>query len=205
MRGPKNATALLHADGRATGIHEIVWATPEGQVTTIEYHPYPRNVNMSNPEPLLFSLWDLLQSKVQIVMGDEAGVVAEARRAEAKYQARGIAEALAILMQPFVADADAVVRHAVKYYKDNSYPVPGLGAHLWNSMYNADGSLRTPIASEPTKRTRTAIKAPPKPKATLSAADIEFAKAGLSSNMFTLADLASMFKVSEAEVQAAVS
>lgn len=207
MRGPLNATALLHADGRKTGIHELVWSTPDGHVTTIEYHPYPRTIHMSDPEPKLFALWDLLQSKVTIIIGPaEPGLTDDEVRAakqKARNEGRGIAEALAILMSPFLEDADAVVKAAVAFHKDNTYQVPGLGAHLWNPLYNPDGSWRTPLATEPVKRTRTAIKAPPKPKSNLSPADIEFIKA--SSAMFSKEDLAGMFKVSVSEVEAVLS
>lgn len=208
VRGPANATALLHADGRKTGIHVLVWSTPEGRVKTIEYHPYPRTVNMENPEPLLFDLWQLLQSKVKIILGDgdREGTDDDVRNAQqkARYEGRGIAEALAILMKPFVADADAVVRHAVKFYKDNSYEVPGLGAHLWNPLYNPDGSYRTPVPDAPKARTRPAVKAPVKPpKPKLSEADVTFIKA--SSEMFSKEDLAGMFKVSVAEVESVLA
>jgi hypothetical protein len=210
VRGPANATALLHANGRSTGLHELTWATPNGHVKTIEYHPYPRTVNMSNPEPLLFSLWELLQSKVKVIVDEKPNDEWDPNEIEAhrewnarRNEARGIAEALAILMQPFLTDADAVVRAAVKFYKDPWYEVPGLGAHLWNPLYNPDGSYRTPLPDPPKARTRTAIKAPAKPKPKLSEADVTFIKA--SSEMFSKEDLAGMFKVSVAEVEAVLA
>jgi hypothetical protein len=209
VRGPANATALLHATGRSTGIHELTWATPAGQVTTIEYHTYPRTVPMSHPEPLLFSLWELLQSKMEVIMGPEPdywdpdqSLQAQALLA-AKGQARGIAEALAILMKPFMENADAVVRAAVAYHKDPSYEVPGLAPYLWDPMYNPDGTLRTPVSSPPKAKPRAAIKAP-KPKTSLSAADIAFMKQSLDAG-FSKEDLASMYKVSVSEVDAAIA
>jgi hypothetical protein len=202
VRGPADAAALLHADARSTGIHELAWATPRGQVQTIEYHPYPRKIPMTHPEPLLFSLWDLLQSKVSVIVDAQPTSDMEQQGLlTAKAQARGIAEALAILMKPFMENADAVVRHAMKYYKDNTHEVPGLGLHLWDPMFNADGTPRTPIASPPVARTRTAIKAPPKPN--LSPADVEFIKS--AKDMFSTEDLAGMFKVSESVIEATLA
>jgi hypothetical protein len=209
MRGPADATALLNADARGTGVHYLTWATPRGQETTVEYYTYPRTIPMTHPEPLLFSLWELLQSKVKIIVGDDRGDKTddEIRMAmqQARYEGRGIAEALAILMKPFMQDADAVVRAAVAYYKDPTYQVNGLGTHLWDPMYNPDGTLRVKMNTEVTKRTRTPVKAaPPKPTAKkLSEADIAFCKA--SSEMFSVEDLAGMFKVSVAEVQAVLA
>lgn len=211
VRGPADATALLHADARSTGIHELTWATPRGRVQTIEYHPYPRKIPMSHPEPLLFSLWELLQSKVDVIMQGEPDswdpnlTIQYQGWMAAKAQARGIAEALAILMKPFMESADDVVRHATRYYKDNTYEVPGLGLHLWDPLVNADGTPRTPIAQPAAQRVRTPIKMASKPAKTLSPADTEFARQGFSAGMFSKEDLASMFKVSVDVIDAALA
>jgi hypothetical protein len=159
---------------------------------------------MTHSEPLLFSLWELLQSKVKIIMypeEPETSVQQQVAKQAARSEARGIAEALAILMKPFMNDADAVVRAAVAYHKDNTYEVNGLGLHLWDPTMNPDGTPRVKIASPSAPKQRTAIKAPPKPPASkLSEADIAFIKA--SSAMFSADDLAGMYKVCVEEVQA---
>lgn len=162
---------------------------------------------MTSPEPKLYELWELLQSKLKIFMeyNPEDDMVKASDREKAKNQARGIAEALAVLMSPFLDSADAVVRAAATYYKDNSYEVPGLGTHLWDPLYDSDGSLRTPVASARPARPRPAVKMQPKPKAAMSPADIEFAKQGLESGMFSKEDLASMFKVSASDIEAAIA
>lgn len=203
MRSPAGATALLHADSRKTGIHELVWATPKGQVTTLEYHPYPRTVYMTNPEPLLFSLWELLQSKLPLALANKEPQTAE--ELAARCQARGICEALAILMEKFLPTSDDVLRAAVKYYKDNSYEVPGLAPYLWDGLHNADGSLRVKTSSAPAPRQRTAIKtSAPKPaKTKLSEADTAFIKA--AKDMYSVEDFVSMYGVSASEVQALIS
>jgi hypothetical protein len=201
VRGPAHAISLLNATGRSTGIHYLSWRTPTGQKQTIEYHPYPREIPMSHPEPLLFSLWELLQSKMSTFMDyqpDDDMEKASARE-RAKYEARGMAETLAILMKPFVESADDVVKHAVKYYKDNTYEVPGLGLHLWDPMKNYDGTDRTPMPTPGSQRKPAPAR---KLGKQLDAAEKDAIKAALSSGMFTPDQLAGVYKVSVAQIEA---
>ncbi len=200
VRGPHNMNALLSSSGRTTGIHVLTWSVGEDshRVETYEYYTYPRKIEMSHPEPLLFSLWELLQSKMQVIMEyqpDDDMVKASARE-RAKNEARGIAEALAILMKPFIDNADDVARHAARYYKDNTYDVPGLGTHLWDPMMNPDGTPRTQVSEPKAAPARRML------GKKLTEAEAVAVKQALTSGMFTVAQLAEVYKVSAVEIEA---
>lgn len=204
VRGPANARALLNADGRSTGIHYLTWSVDDErqQIKTIEYYPYPRKIPMSHPEPLLFSLWELLQAKMSTFMDYEPDDNMEkaAARERAKYEARGMAETLAILMKPFVETGDDVVRHAARYYKDNTYEVPGLGLHLWDPLMNPDGTPRTLIATPSAKKSESAPKR--KLGKQLTPEEAASIKGALAAGMFTPDQLAATFKVTVAQIEA---
>ena len=210
VRGPKDARSLTNAYSHANGQRTLSWNTQRGKLDTIEYRTYPRKVPMSSTEPLVYQCWQLLMSKVEVILKPPAGAgdnaLEENAREMARQQARGVAQTLAILMQPFMADTDAVVKAAVKKYKDPDYEVPGLGEHLWDPMKNPDGSWRTPVAEPKAKPV-----ARPKPKVdnsstkTLTAEEAEGVREAIKSGMFSEAEIASMFKVSVATVKQAVS
>lgn len=223
IRGPKNARAVLHAVSHRNGQSVITWAVGDQNTSertkldTANFYPWPRRNPMSDTEPLLYLCWNQLMSKVEIILAENLDPwktdtdPVEKIRERAKYEARGQAELLATLMKPFMDDADQVVKAAVKKYKEPDYEVPGLGEHLWNPMLNPDGTPRTPVATPKTK-TKTAITAPKsKPKVDnkstrkLSADEAEGIKSAVDSGMFSKEDVASMFKVSIATVEAALS
>lgn len=168
---------------------------------------------MNSTEPLVFSVWSLLMSKVEVILRPAAGPGDNALEADARecarHQARGIAETLHILMDPFVSSADEIVVHAVAKFKDPDYEVPGLGEHLWDPHKNPDGSPRIPIA-QPKKRTAAAPK-PARPKVDnkstrqLTTEEAEGIKEAVNSGMFSKEEVASMFKVSMATVEAALA
>ena len=213
VRGPVNARALVHAEVLRNGQHLLTWSCgPQDgdertHVTTVEFFPWPRRFPMTETEPLIHLTWKLLMSKVEIINDSS---VMEPTRTVAQNQARGIAEVLAIQMKPFLESADDVVRAAVQFYKDPYYVVPGLGEHLWNPRYNPDGSERVPLAA-PRKAPEARPKAAPKPrvdnKSTVKLTDKERegVKEAVSSGMFSKEDVASMFKVSLAEIESALA
>ena len=160
--------------------------------------------------------------KVAIIKAEPEGAgdneIQKIDREIARHQARGIAETLGILMMPFVAPvegssktpADMVVTYAIKKHDDPDFQVPGLGEHLWDPTKNPDGSLRVPV-SDKYASTHTAKKPPAKPKVDnkstkkLSPEEAAGVKEAVSSGMFSEEDVASMFKVSLAEVKAALA
>lgn len=209
VRGPQDARALLHANTKADGQHVLTWAVGDQnskdrqQVQTVEFFPWPRRHPMSETEPLIFKTWELLMSKMPHIMEDPAPMGGMFKE-EAKQQARGIAEVLAIQMKPFMESADHVVRCAVKAYKDPEFEVPGLGAHLWDPQRNSDGSPRVAIGG-PIKKAAPAKSKVFKTGKTLTDQEREGIKEALSSGLFTESDIATMFKVSLAQVKEAVS
>lgn len=170
---------------------------------------------MTETEPMIFKTWELLMSKVKVILAEPAGPSDNALEAEARerarYEARGIAEVLAILMKPFMESPDHVVKCAVRAYKDPSFEPPGLGLHLWDPMMNPDGTPRTSVAA-PKQRTpatpKPAVKSKPKPDnsstKTLSAEEAEGIREAVSSGMFSKEEVAIMFKVSIPTVEAAL-
>lgn len=216
MRAPKDATALLAVFGKDNGISEITWATSRGRLITLEYAPYPMKVGMTSGAALLQNMWMLLDSKVDRLMAEPNGVADNAIEAEerqrAKYEARGIAEALAILMQPFLADADAVVREAIKRHKarkaGTEYETTGLAETLWDPQTTWDGKPRViPSANTPAKKRSQAVPLRTKTtkKRTLSAEELKGIRDALDSGMFDKAGVADMFKMSMDDLESALS
>lgn len=216
-RAPVGATALVNAVVNLNGQHVLTWIVGRERVQTVEYRTYRRRYPGVETEPLIFKTWELLQSKMPLIMdkkpetdpwtGDTATVRAQER---AKYEARGIAEVLAILMKPFMDDADHVVKCAVKYYKDNTFEVPGLALHLWDPLRNPDGSLRTQLpepkqtskpAARPKKQAASRTTAPTRKLADLTPEEIEGIKGAIGSGMFVANEVANMFKVSVGTVE----
>src|SRR5688500_5351497 len=121
IRGPFNARWLYHAQILPNGQQLLYWkvgdqnSSERTDYTTVEFFRGHSRFPMTETEPLILLSWERLMTKVKVIMdGSESGVVADAQRAEAKYQARGIAEVLAIQMKPFMESADHVVKCAVK-------------------------------------------------------------------------------------------
>jgi hypothetical protein len=196
VRGPSDSNALLHAVIGQDGSSITTWSTPRGKIETIEHITYPRKVTVEHIEPRVFTIWNLLMGKVEVILAEPKGAGDNALEAEvreqARKEARGLAEALHILMKPFMASTDAVVKAAVKKHKDPTFEVPGLGTHLWDPLKNADGSWRTPI-SAPKSKPRAV---PKSSKNKLDPDAVAGIKEALSSGMFDKPTVAEMFKVS---------
>jgi hypothetical protein len=215
VRGPANTSGLLHAAGKMNGQTILTWGVGKDKINTVEFHTYPRRF-VVQPEPLIFQTWQLLMTKVDVILAEPAGAADNALEADARevarHEARGIAQVLGILMRPFMdpvegstkTAADQVVRHAVNKHKDPDYQVPGLGEHLWDPTKNPDGSLRVPVsdkyASEHKAKPRPAEKPSPKVnnKSTVKLKDeeIDGIKAAVQSGAFDKKTIASMFNVS---------
>lgn len=208
VRGPMQARALLHASAELNGQHLLTWSvgsqdSKERTLSqTVEFFPWNRRFPMTETEPLIFKTWELLMSKLPDIM--------EVRDHEthdrAKNEARGIAQVLAIQMTPFMESADHVVRCAVKKYKDPSFEVPGLGEHLWNPMFNPDGSTRTSITTSKPVKTKPAARPKVDNKSTkkLTEKEADGIREAVSSGLFSEEDVAAMFKVSLATVKEAL-
>ena len=201
-RSPREKASPLSAHGKANGQWIKRWSTADGIIETVEFVTYPRKVPVEQEEPLIFATWTHLQTKVAAILREPNGpgdnsIEAEERN-RAKYEARGIAEVLAILMAPFMGTADDVVRHAVKFYKDNTHEVPGLAAHLWNPLKNYDGSDVISFSPKSKPVARPKAKAAPKPKNTneLAPEAIPKIKGGLAAGVMDEQGFADLFNVS---------
>lgn len=171
-------------------------------------------MNDAETKPLIFSLWELLMSKVTVILTPPAGpsdnALEAADRERARYEGRGLAEGLAILMKPYMDSPDAVVKAAVKKFKEPDYEVPGLGEHLWDPLKNPDGSPRTFVAeprTKPAARPRAAAKASePKKAPTLRFSDSEkeAIKEAAASGLFDNKTLAGMFNTTETAIASVV-
>lgn len=205
VRGPKEGY-LLSARGEVNGQRVLRWAMPDRSVIeTVEYRTYDRKIELSEPEPLIFKLWQMLDEKVAFFMGPTDAIQDAEKVAKLKSEARGMAEAIAVLMQPFVKSADEVVKHAVKRYKakqaGEDYQVPGLGEHLWNPLYDEDGNLR----QQPTAKIEHPRAQPKASNKKLKPEEIAGIKDAVSSGMFSEEDVASMFKVSVQTIKEALA
>jgi hypothetical protein len=153
----------------------------------------------TNTEPILLQMWKLLDAKVDAINDDSQPFNDLVRENQeiAKHQARGLAEAIAIAMHPYMPDANAVVKAAVARYKARKegvpHETPGLGEHMFDPHFNHDGSPRVAV-SRPAPA-RTAIKAPAKPAKTLSDAEKDTIRQMLAGKMLSPEELSKMFDV----------
>ena len=180
MYVPKDAVAPLSEFGRADGIHELKVACRDGvKKTVLAYHPYPFGVNVTERRHYLLELWKLLdQEVVNIKVPHNPGHEYHKARAGA------ISEVIHMLMSDFYPTRDDVVREALARWEHrndspNDHETPGLAEKLWDPLQ------RTPAA------------AAQKPKATgreLTEDEIQAAKSGVAAGMFTVEQLADMFK-----------
>lgn len=87
-------------------------------------------------------IWKLLDDQVDIIKGTVPSEYFEQFTA-AKFKARGIAEVLAVLMPPFFATADEIVREAIvrweKRQAGEKYDTPGLGTRKFHRPPGAEG------------------------------------------------------------------
>lgn len=210
-RAPRPFAAPLRAEGQRNGQWFNSWSTADGKIQTVEYKTYDRKIPMTSDEPLIFSVWMLLMNKVAIILTEPVGPfdndLQAADRERARNEARGVAETLAILMDPFMnppegskrSAADTVVSHAVKRFKDPAHEVPGLADHLWDPSKNYDGSDRVEISSpkaKPIARPKPSQVVDNKSTKEPDADEIAGMKFGLDSGMFTKEQVCSTFGVS---------
>jgi hypothetical protein len=202
LRGPKNAMLLSVAGRVVTDTSVLRWRMPDSTIVeTIEFKPYPRSDRMSETqnEPLLYALWRLLDEKVADVM-----VVAmdDERDPVTKGVARGVAEAIHLLMSKYYPTADDVAKEAVKRYKarqaEVEHETPGLGEYLFNPHFNQDGSERTKTS---TKVAPKKAAFPKKPNGTIPEKAIEGIKAALEAGVFTEEQICNIYSVTPEQLK----
>jgi hypothetical protein len=218
IRAPrKDTVGPLSSQGKVNGQWINTWATPEGKVQTVEVKPYARKVPMSSSDPIVYTVWQHLMTKVAVILAPTEGpgdnAIQAQRREQARYEARGVAETLAVLMNPFMETADDVVRHAVKKYKEPDHEVPGLAEHLWDPSKNYDGSERVKVAS-PRSKPVARPKAAPRPASQNvdnhstkepSPEEVDGIKFALDSGMFSKEQVCTTFGISMATLNRVMS
>jgi hypothetical protein len=198
--GPKDHITWLSSNTRLDGITEIRWAMPNGEKRM--------TVQMTAGPTLLQRTWDLLDAKMEVIMvKPELGRDDTTSWMEAKQQARGIAEVLAMFMVPHFSTADEIAREAVARYKarqsgDTEYETAGLGSRRYEPpaatiLERANERRSAPAATktrrQPVKRAATGNKIPD--------GAVNTVKNAISGGMFTLAQVAKTYSMTEAEVK----
>lgn len=203
-RGPKDAEFCAHVFGHRNGQSTTTWLTPRGKIETIEYRTYVRkNPLDERTDPLIYTCWNKMMDKVKEQLDPATPVEVKGKL---RHEARGMAELIAVLMYPHMESARDVAVAAKAKLDDPYYEVPGLGEHLFDANYNADGSLRVKIAEPKSKPVAGPKKkvAPKKSERQLTAEEIDGIRSALDSGMFGREDVASMFKVSLADLDKAL-
>lgn len=191
-RAPRGATSIVSVIGRSTGINETTWRMQDGgQVTTVNYHPYPWKVDMDQGRDLLLGLWQRMDEHMDRLMHPGTPL---SDKPIHKACARQIAEIVVDFMPQFYDDTDTVVKEVVARYKARKdgaeHDTPGLAEAIWHRETDRFGNLPSE-APKAIKRTGNTI--PDQAVAT--------AKQALETGMFTLKQLATTYKMTEAEVK----
>lgn len=203
MLTPRNAISMLGAHGGADGIWTCVWSMPDGtRKTTMHYSPYPRIAPdmMDQGRGYLLQLWKLLDEKCQVIMKYDPldNMIKATAREHAQHEARGLSEAISILMYQFYPTANDVVKESVRRFKaresDTEYESPGLAESLWDPKSRFRGTTFEKVPSANLKAGKA-----------LTPEEIQGIKDAVKSEMFTEADMASMFKVSVTQIREAVA
>lgn len=192
-RTPYRATALLSIRSRPDGMAEVDYAVGSGQHAVIlTAHPYDRRSELMgiNPNDILLLTWKRIDLYTEMVIS-AGGPPTDL--AVAKGKARAYAEVLADMMPPFFTTPDEIVREAVNRYnnRDNpEYETPGLGIE---SLAAFDMRPAVQKRSTPTGPKSTGNQIPDTAVATN--------KAAIESNMFTVNQVAAIYKMNPDEVK----
>lgn len=188
------------------GISTTTWVLPSGsRVSTINYLPYPRRgQDMTHGRDQLLTFWKALDAQIDHINHPPQGATLMDQQ-EAKVRARTYCEVLAHLMGQFYADANAVGHEAMARYADRvagvEHHTPGLAEHIWNPASRWDGTV---YSTESLAKVRSGG-ATTKPIETLPDNKRAFIKHSLETGTIPADELAKMFNVSMATIQACVS
>lgn len=215
------------------GTSAVRWTCPDcddhrtDNIETVEFiqaRHVCKGVNVDNTKTVILSCWEELDATIDLLMphvealknAESATIGAQALVDGLKMKARGMAEIMAHWTVPHFRTADEVAKEAMVRYRarkaGEEHHTPGTvialaGADLAAS-YERQGVSDKPSAATiaTIKRMAGEKKVPPAPvKITVSPKDQLTIKHGKSSGMFTEAELAMMYKISEAEVRAIIA
>lgn len=204
---PHNAVGLMSVVGSEDGTQILRWRLKDKTiVSTMNYHPYPRKVDMAPGRAHLVKFWEELDTLIDSIRDDSG--VANPHIEDYKIKATTYAEVLAELMHPFYADHTAVLQESMARWQARKEGIvrqtPGLAEAIWDPNTRFDG---TPYSRESEAKVRTRSGgAPGKPiPAALDEQKKTFIKTMLSNGSMDATTLASMFEVSVEVIEAAAS
>lgn len=196
---PKNATSIRSVVSDGDGRSMITWGTTVSgeKIVTMNFHAYPRKVDMTQGRNVCVALWEELDNAIDIIReaGNPADLVTEK-----KVRATTLAEVIALIMSPFYADVNAVLAESMTRWtaRQNStdHESPGLGETIWDPATRFDG---TPYAAN------AEVKAPSsKPRVVFDDTKKTFIKHTLETGQMTPEVLAGMFQCSVEDIKAVV-
>lgn len=181
---------------RPDGIAEIRWVMAESgkRVTTYEYYPFDRKQTEMGAGPsLLQRTWEKLDREVDAIKRPDT-IDPEYH----KTRAVALAEVLAMFMVPYFSTTQEVSAEALRRWKarqnGEEYETLGLGAHAL--------SLPKPAVQIPRGQQTTKRAAAPKSSGNrIPAAAVNNSLQGIVTGMFTVKQIASMYKMTEGEVK----
>lgn len=184
----------------------VVAATEEILNERIETHPCPWYGGGTTTfswgvmsDEYLEPIWAKLDAEVDTIKAETTDYPTD-KFTQARYRARGLAEALAILMPPFFTTGDEIVREAMvrweKRQAGQPYETPGIGRFKWNRPPGVIGDPNNPSWVD--KAEYDASQPKPAPKHNLTDAQIAQIKA---SKNFPVRMLAKALDTDEAVIK----
>lgn len=176
MRAPRDANALIHLFSRRDGVSEITFACNNGSKKMVE-------VLGTQPDAVL-KMWELLDDAMDHIMepdGDREMTIAW------KSRARTLATCISLCMPTHYPDADAVAVEAKLRYEsgDEEGNVTRESPGLADDLY---------VPPQPQIGAPTGNRIPDKA--------VDFARATVKAGEMSAADIADMYRMTEAEVNA---
>lgn len=205
MYAPLDATAFLSLRSRLDGIQEIRWATRSGgRKTTYEYSPFQTSRGdfiMPEGPSLLQRTWYMIDTEMQIIKDPNAE---RDTVLKAKVRARTLAEVLAMFMVPHFSTPDEIASEAMRRWQaresgDNEYETVGLGLRKYEPPPSSPNKYEEQVEGKKSTKKKSA------PKSTghrIPEAAVATSKQAIEMQMFTVAQIAKSYSMTEAEVKA---
>lgn len=150
---------------------------------------------MENGRELLLHMWQMLDEAVNEI-NNEQNPLQDYYRG----RARALCDVIQSLMGKFYESSDDVVREALARYKDRiaevEHETPGLGEKYWDPNARWDGTpygVAGPSGASKTVRKKSGNLIPPPALTSV--------KQGITTGMFTVAQIADMYKMTPTEVK----
>lgn len=188
---PRAAVSIVSAVGHGDGRSTITWATskPGERIQTMTFRAYPRRTDMTDQgRDVCIELWKRLDSAIDTIRSGTPTPEQDKARASA------LAEVIALVMEPFYWDPQAVLKESMTRWtarqEGREHESPGLAETLWKPA-SPDAPARNGGAK-------------PKPVVKLDGQKITFIKHCLNNNIQTAETLAGMFDCTIDDIKAAM-